>query len=89
MLREVSEQYGISVEDLTSKRKTDTIANARHTAIYLIRTLTDVSLKKIGEIFNRDHSTVLSSLQKSELNIKTVNGYDETVQRLIKKIREG
>lgn len=88
VLREVSEQYGISVDDLTSKRKTDTIANARHTAIYLIRTLTDVSLKKIGEIFNRDHSTVLSSLQKSELNIKTVNGYDETVQKLIKKIRE-
>ena len=65
-LNEVSKKYGVSVEDLKSKKRTDSIAKARHIAIYLIKELLEeISLKEVGRIFgDRDHTTVLSSINK-------------------------
>ena len=87
ILSTVSKRNGITVEDITSKKKTDNIANARHVAIYIMRSLTDMSLKDIGKIFGRDHSTVLSSLNKVETNIKTKNNYERDVNDMIKEIK--
>lgn len=84
----VSKNYGVAVEDIKSKKKTDNIANARHIAIYLIRNITDLSLKEIGKIFDRDHSTVLSSLNKVELNIKTMKNTASEIKKLKKEISE-
>ncbi len=87
VLLRVSKKYGVSVEDLKSKKKTDRIASARHIAIYIIRKLTDMSLKEIGKIFGRDYSTVISSINKVELNIKTVKNYEGDINLLIKEIK--
>jgi chromosomal replication initiator protein len=87
ILQSVSKKYGISIDDLKSKKKNDSIANARHVAIYIIRKLTELSLKDTGKIFSRDHSTVLSSIGKVEINIKTVNNYESEINALIKEIR--
>ena len=76
ILSSVSKHYGVSVEDIKSKKKTDSIANARHLSIYIIKKLTDLSLKDIGQIFRRDHSTVHSSVNKIETYIKTKNNYE-------------
>ena len=83
----VSKKYGVSVDDIKSKKKTDNIANARHVSVYLIRKLTDLSLKDIGKIFGRDHSTIISSVNKIELNIRTVKNYENEINTLIKEIK--
>ena len=87
VLLHVSKKYGVSIEDLKSKKKTDRIASTRHIAIYIIRKLTDMSLKEIGKIFGRDYSTVISSINKVELNIKTVKNYEGEINLLIKEIK--
>lgn len=87
ILMHVSKKYGISIDDIKSKKKTDSIANARHISIYIIRRLTDLSLKDIGKIFDRNHSTVISSINKIELNIKTVKNFEGEINQLIKEIR--
>ena len=87
ILHHVSRKYGVSVDDIKSKKKTDSIANARHISIYIIRRLTDLSLKEIGKVFGRDHSTVIFSINKIELNIKTVNNYESEINLLIKEIK--
>ena len=87
ILMHVSKRYGISVDDIKSKKKTDSIANARHISIYIIRKLTDLSLKDIGKVFDRNHSTIISSINKIELNIKTVKNYEGDINLLIKEIR--
>ncbi len=87
ILMHVSKKYGISIDDIKSKKKTDSIANARHISIYIIRRLTDLSLKDIGKIFDRNHSTVISSINKIELNIKTVKNFESEINQLIKEIR--
>ena len=72
ILSAVSRKYGISVEDIKSKKKTENIVNARHLSIYITRKLTDLSLPAIGKIFSRDHSTIISSINKVDINIRTV-----------------
>ena len=83
----VSKKYGVPVEDIKSKKKTDNVANARHVAIYIIKKLLSLSYPSIGQIFERDHSTVISSVNKVELNIRTKNGYEAEIQSLIKEIK--
>lgn len=87
ILIHVSKKYGVSVDDIKSKKKTDSIAGARHVSIYVIRKLTDLSLKEIGKVFGRDHSTIISSINKIELNIQTVKNYESEINLLIKEIR--
>ena len=87
ILSAVSRSYGVNTEDMKSKKRTDTIASARHVAIYIIKQLTELTLKEIGAIFDRDHATVISSIDKVEKNIKTVNNYEAEINRLIKEIK--
>lgn len=87
VLNAVSKHYGVDVESLKSKKKTDTIAKARHVAIYLIRNLTSLTLKEIGGIFDRNHATVMASIDFVELSMKTVNGYEREIKRLKKEIK--
>ncbi|UCE23815.1 MAG: chromosomal replication initiator protein DnaA [Candidatus Zixiibacteriota bacterium] len=55
-----SECFGIEPEMMRAKKKTSRIALARQVAMYLSRSLTDNSLKVIGDSFGgRDHSTVI------------------------------
>ena len=87
ILKQVSKKHGVSVEDIKSKKKTDSIATARHISVYIIRKLTDLSLKEIGKVFGRDHSTIISSLNKVELNIRTVKNFESELNLLIKEIK--
>lgn len=87
ILLHVSKKYGVSVDDIKSKKKTDSIANARHVSVYIIRKLTDLSLKEIGKIFMRDHSTIISSINKIDINIQTVKNYETDINMLIKEIK--
>ena len=84
----VAKEFDVTVEDMKSKKKTDNIARARHTAIYIIRKLTELSYKAIGEIFNRDHSTVINSIEKVNINIKTVKNEKAMIDKLIKQVKE-
>ncbi len=64
--REVARYFKIGVEELRGERRVKHIAHARQVAMYLCRTLTQASLPEIGKKFNKDHSTVLSSVRKIE-----------------------
>jgi chromosomal replication initiator protein len=46
---------------------------ARQVAIYLIRKLTKLSLPDIGKEFGKDHSTILYSIKKVEVELKKGN----------------
>ena len=87
ILSAVSKAYGVSSDEMKSKKRTDNITNARHVAIYLIKQLTELTLKEIGAIFGRDHSTVVFSVEKVGKNIKTINNYELEINRLIKEIK--
>ena len=58
--QKTSDHFHIDVEMMKAKKKTSNIALARQVAMYLSRSLTEHSLKTIGDDFGgRDHSTVI------------------------------
>ncbi|HBY20595.1 MAG TPA: chromosomal replication initiator protein DnaA [Clostridiales bacterium] len=66
----VSEYYNLKVEDLKSKKRNRAIAYPRQIAMFLSRSLTDMSLPKIGESFGgRDHTTVMHGYDKIYTNM--------------------
>ena len=67
----ITDRYGISREDMVGKKREKAIAEARHISIYLIREITEMSLPNIGKLYDRDHTTVLSSYQKISRRVKS------------------
>ena len=87
ILSTVSQYYNVSVNQLTGKIKVANIVNARHIAIYLIKTLLDLPFKKIGKLFsNRDHSTIMHSVEKVEKMLKDDEATQIAIDQLKKRI---
>lgn len=87
ILNVVSSYYNLSVSQITGKMKTGQIVIARHIAIYLIRNMLDLSLKQIGELFsNRDHSTIIHSIDYVDDLLKKDPHAKTVVEELKKKI---
>ncbi len=58
--QQTAEHFHIDLQMMKAKKKTSNIALARQVAMYLSRSLTEHSLKTIGDEFGgRDHSTVI------------------------------
>jgi chromosomal replication initiator protein len=63
--KESAKHYAITVSDLSSKSRKQHTVLARQMAMFISHELTLLSLQKIGKHFgNRDHSTVLHSVDK-------------------------
>ena len=72
IIRETARYYSLKPEDLKGQNRSKGPAEARQVAMYLMRSLTNLSLNDIGEHFeNRNHATVLSSIRKIEDMLKT------------------
>ena len=81
-------KYNVKKEDLVGSRRTKEIAAARHKAIYLVRTITEMSLPNIGKIFNRDHTTVLSSIESVEKKLRTDALLSIEIDDMIKEVTD-
>ncbi len=80
IIGEVSRFYSVEENLLRGRLKSNNIVMPRQIAMYLIRELTHQSYKNIGREFGRDHTTVISSLQKVEALI--AKGDKETLDNL-------
>ncbi len=87
IIKEVSEHYNVPVDSLKSKKKTAAVAHARHIAVYIIKKLTEKSYQDIGDIFNRDHSTIMSSYAKIETDIRTKKNIDKDIKTIINTVK--
>ncbi|MBQ3507583.1 MAG: chromosomal replication initiator protein DnaA [Clostridia bacterium] len=83
----VLKKYNIKREDIVSGKRTKEIANARHITVYMIRSVTDMSLPNIGKIIARDHSTVLSSIEAVEKRMAQNPVFRAEVEEMIKEIK--
>lgn len=72
IITETGRYFDIDESEIRGQRRSKNTALARQVAMYLMRTLTNLSLMDIGEEFDhRNHSTVLSSTRKVEDLLKT------------------
>src|SRR5690348_3183204 len=85
-----AELFHVSIADLRSDRRQQSIAYPRHIAMYLCRELTDASLPKIGaKLGGRDHSTVLHGVNKITRLLKEDREAFNVVQELTTRIKQG
>ncbi len=85
----VAEEYGVSLSDLKLKRRNKTIVVPRQVAMFLSRTLTDLSFPEIGDCFGgKDHTTVLHSYNKIKGELNTNPLLKDKLQRIIQIIQQ-
>ena len=83
----ISKYFGIEPDVLQGQSRSRDITNARQIAMYLIRRMTNLSLKDIGKALgNRDHSTVMHSLEKVEAQMRSDPAFAETVKEITTNI---
>lgn len=86
ILKILEKRYGISKEEMTSKKRTADIVYSRHLAIYLIQEFTDLSLKRIGRLFDRDHSTIISARDNVAKRIKSDSLFNKEVNEIKEEV---
>ena len=71
IIRETARYYSLKEEDLRGQNRSKNMTMARQVSMYLMRSLTGLSLKDIGTHYeDRNHETVLSSIRKVEQLLK-------------------
>ncbi len=83
----VCRKFALSRSDLESTSRKKELAQPRHLCIYLIREVTGMSLPQIGKIFNRDHSTVINSVNAVEKKCRENHAFEVEVKEMIKEFR--
>jgi len=63
---DVAEEYGLTPRDLLGRSRRAPVARARMEAYARIRRDLGYSLKQIGNIFGRDHTTVIYGIRQQE-----------------------
>ena len=87
IIAETARYYGLPEANIRGQSRAKDLAMARHMAIYLCRNLTNLPLADIGQQFNgRNHSTILSSIQKIEELIGTNPDVANTVRDITANI---
>ena len=79
----ISKYYSLDESVIRGQQRIRDAVAARQIAMYLIRSMTNLSLDDIGKVFdNRDHSTVLYSIQQVEKKMKKEPAFAETVKEI-------
>ena len=89
IIRTTAQAFGFSVEDVLSSSRRQPLVLCRQVAMYLCRELTDLSLPKIGAQFNRDHTTVLHSVDKVKRILRSDRAVFDRVNQLSQELRKG
>jgi len=89
IIRTTAQAFSFSVEDVLSSSRRQPLVLCRQIAMYLCRELTDLSLPKIGEQFNRDHTTVLHSVEKVKRILRSDRAVFDRVNQLTQELRKG
>lgn len=81
----VSDHFGLTIEDLRSKRRTKEFVLARHLAMFLCKEQTPRSYPQIAAKFGgKDHSTIIHAFKK----VSKLQNEDDTVRQHLVNLRK-
>ena len=85
--KRVAEHFQIRLSDMSSARRSRTVARPRQIAMYLSKQLTSRSLPEIGRAFGgRDHTTVIHAVRKVEELMGADSAFAEDVELLTRML---
>lgn len=83
IITEVARYFGLEEDIIKGPSRAREAVNARQAAMFLVRRMTNFSTPEIGREFgDRDHTTVLHSLEQIEKKIKNDDVFAQTIREL-------
>lgn len=79
----VAHHHGLTADELLGRSQTQECAGPRQIAMYLLRHRLKMPYQKIGYLFDRDHSTVMTSIKAIQ---KRLDAPDKELARLFKEL---
>jgi len=89
VLSVVCDHHSLSRSDLVGQKRNRDVVVPRQIAMYLLRTMIDMSLPSIGTLFGgRDHTTAIHAVNKITQDMETNRVLRDTVEDLKKRLME-
>ncbi len=88
ILQEVAAYFNVSADDIRSQNRNAQISLARKVAIYIVREIKQLSYSLIGDEFKRDHSTMTISYRDIKKTIDKNPDFKESIEDIMKNIKE-
>ena len=83
----VAEHFGISPEDIVSRRRNSELVQPRQICMYLCRHMTEESLQSIGKALGKkDHTTVIHGIDKITAEAASSDEMKNRLDNIMKKI---
>ncbi len=86
VIDKVAKYYNLNIKDLLGTSRVKDIKNARQVAMYLMNEELGLSTPKIGDEFQKDHTTIMHGVRVVKKNLKTDFNLREQITELRSKI---
>ena len=87
IMQMVCEHFGVSPEDITSKKRNSEFVLPRQVVMYLCRNMLAISLSNIGKILGKkDHTTIIHGIKKIEEDLLVNEDLKNKIEIIKKKI---
>ena len=89
VIEEVAAQFQVTEQEITGKSQYRNLVLPRQVAMYICRHKLKLPFIKIGEIFARDHSTVISSIKKIDQIVSSSQSTNsQSIAAIIQKLEQ-
>lgn len=86
IMKTVAAYYGIRIEDILKKERTQTLVTPRQVAMFLSRKLTTKSLPEIADSFKKTHATVHHGTQTIQKRLDVESDLRKAVEEITSKL---
>jgi chromosomal replication initiator protein len=87
VIKTVFDYFGVPLSQVKGRCRKREYAQARQVAMYLLRQKTDLTLRKVGKLFERDYTTVICSEQVVEGFLKVEKPFQAKMTEIQKLLR--
>lgn len=83
--RTVAEKYCVSITQILSSERTQSLVTPRQLAMYIARKITTKSLQEIAEAFGKKHATILHGVKTIRERLENESDLKRTLEEIITK----
>lgn len=88
IIEQICDYYGVTAAQIKGKCRVRGYVKARFLAIFLLRNRTGLTLKEIGRMFHRDHTSVIHAIKviNEVMSLKFENDYKDEIKKILEII---
>jgi chromosomal replication initiator protein len=80
IVEETAKFYGLDSKSLLGNSRKANIVKARQVSMFIVRSMTNMSLPEMGKFYGMHHTTVMHSVEKIENALKSDKGLSDIIK---------